>query len=70
MMLRIRRAMTGQSDSNVTCHMVYVEDIRRWLRGKRVIMSRRAISIKAKNRNFFIDDLLQEIEDAEKEGVS
>ena len=69
MMLRIRRAMTGQSDSNVTCHMVYVEDLRRWLRSKRVTAETTVMAAPAAARhNALIGELLQEIEDAQKEG--
>lgn len=69
MMLKLRRAMTGKPDGNVPCNMVYVEDLKAWLRGKRVSVSQMATAGAAAHHNALIGELLQEIEDAEKEGA-
>ena len=55
-MIRIRRAMTGYEDGNVPCHMVYVDDLKAWLRGHQYPRS-----YNATEHNGVIDD-------AEKEG--
>lgn len=62
-MIRIRRAMTGYEDGNVPCHMVYVDDLKAWLRAHQYPRSYNHTA-----HNGMIDDLLREIEDAEKEG--
>ena len=66
-MIRIHKETTRPG---VRClnSRVYVYDLKAWLRAKRVTVSQMPTSTMALHHNALIGELLQEIEDAEKEG--
>lgn len=71
MMLRIWTAILVEPHSKGSKqneNIVFADDLKAWLKAKRVTVSQMATADAAAHHNALIRELLQEIENAEKEG--